>query len=125
MSVSRLAGVVALVTPLLFSAQPSSAADRNCRLVEVDTISLDRTSGGRPSLYIAGMKTFANMDVHLEHRGLRSGAVSIAVVGCTPSFIPLPIATPYWVDLPLADIRARHVEIVAANGTWRRRLPAN
>jgi hypothetical protein len=76
------------------------------------------------SLYIAGLKDFANMEVGLEHRLSSAGLLTIEVVGCTPNFIALPIRTPYWIDVPLADIpAARSIRVVGSNGAFRPQLP--
>lgn len=94
-----------------------------CRLMQVDTVQFEPSRDGW-SLYIAGLKDFANMDVGLENRVGPQGQWTLEVVGCTPNFIGLPIRTPYWLDVPLSQFpHARSIRIVGSNGVWRPRLP--
>jgi hypothetical protein len=104
--------------------QKVSGLAGSCQLVPVDTVQFE--DGGRRGwyLYVGGMRRFANMDVGLEHRGMIKGALTIEVVGCTGNFIALPIATPYYVELPLRDVPpAKTIRIVGADGVTLHRVP--
>ncbi len=97
----------------------------NCRLIPFDSISFE-DEGRRVglALSIGGPRPIANMDVILDHQISKNGDWVVQVVGCTKNILILPIATPYVVSVPLSHVpSARHVRIVGANGTVRRRIP--
>lgn len=96
----------------------------SCQLVNVDSVYFK--DGGRRGvyLYVGGLRRFANMDVGFEHRRAGAGVLRVEVVGCTKNFLVLPIPTPYVLEFAMNEVpSARVVEIVAANGTARRRVP--
>ncbi len=96
-----------------------------CRLIPFDSISFE-DEGRRVglALSIGGPRPIANMDVILDHQISKNGDWVVQVVGCTKNILILPIATPYVVSVPLSHVpSARHVRIVGANGTVRRRIP--
>lgn len=99
------------------------ALDGGCQLVNVGSIAIERYRQGW-YLRIGGYKQLVNMEVGLEHRRAGAGLWRVGVVGCTPGIIGLPVSAPYELFLPVSDFRgARGLEIVAANGVWRQRLP--
>jgi hypothetical protein len=120
---------IALFAASLARGEPArrhafSAFSGHCRLLYVDSVQFQ--DGGRRGwyLYIGGLRRFANMNVGLDHRALSRGVLTVEVVGCTPNFVALPIATPFDIELPLRDIpRARAIRIVGENGATVHRLP--
>ncbi|MGE0611768.1 MAG: hypothetical protein AB7O70_05435 [Hyphomicrobiales bacterium] len=96
----------------------------SCRLVNVDSIYFK--DGGRRGvyLYVGGLRRFANMDVGFEHTRAGAGVLRVQVVGCTKNFLVMPIPTPYVLEFAMNEVpSARVVEIVAANGVARKRVP--
>ncbi|MEC9367709.1 MAG: hypothetical protein VX871_03360 [Pseudomonadota bacterium] len=116
--------LAAIMAPVTAGRTEASQISGSCRLVNVDSVYF-RDGGKRGFyLYVGGMRRFANMDVGFEHRSAGKGLLRLEVVGCTKNFLVLPIPTPYVLDLAMNDIpSARSVEIVAANGIVRRRIP--
>lgn len=119
--VSCLAATVAPAEP---ARVVPAAFQGTCSLVQVDTVQFEPASGGGWSLYIAGLKQFANMGVSLENRVGPRGDWTLEVVGCTANFLALPVPTQYWLDVPLSQLpNVRSIRVVGSNGVWRPRLP--
>ena len=104
---------------------PAARLGGRCRLIPIDSVSFE-DEGRRVglALSIGGPRPIANMDVILEHRIAKNGDWIVEVVGCTKNILVLPISTPYEVSVPISHVpSARHVRIVGANGSVRRRIP--
>lgn len=104
---------------------PAARLGGRCRLIPIESVSFE-DEGRRVglALSIGGPRPIANMDVILEHRIAKNGDWIVEVVGCTKNILVLPIATPYEVSVPISHVpSARHVRIVGANGSVRRRIP--
>ncbi len=125
------AAAAAMVSGLAATGAPAGPAhvvpaafQGTCSLVQVDTVQFQPASGGGWSLYIAGLKQFANMGVSLENRVGPRGEWTLEVVGCTVNFLILPVPTQYWLDVPLRDLpNVRSIRVVGSNGVWRPKLP--
>lgn len=119
-----LAAAFALVVASA-QAAPAAFLAGDCRLIAFDSVYFEDGGPRRGTiLTIGGRRPESNMDVFLEHSPGRNGNWTIQVVGCWKNFLRLPIPTPYYIDVPVRDLRgARRLKIVGANGVHRRRIP--
>ena len=106
---------------------PALSLSGKCAPIDFDGVQIaySRTRG-LYQLTITGIKPYANMEVSLnsEPSGRGRAYRRTTVIGCVKNFIVLPLATPYFMTVPLAPLAGtRGVEIVGASGSVRRNAP--
>ena len=107
--------------------QPVWGLTGNCKPIDFDSVKIeyDRPAGIY-KLTIMGIKPHTNMEVSLarEEYARKPAFWWGAVVGCVKNFIVVPLATPYFLTVPLDPfVGTQGVEIVGASGSVRRKAP--
>ena len=95
--------------------------------IDFDSVKIeyDRPAGIY-KLTITGIKPHTNMEVSLarEEYARKPAFWWSAVVGCVKNFIAVPLATRYFLTVPLDPfVGTQGVEIVGASGSVRRKAP--
>jgi len=98
-----------------------------CKPLDFDGVEIEYYRGkGIYQLTITGTKPFTNMEVSLseEPAAGRPAYRKTVVIGCVKNFLVLPVASPYYLTVPLEQFSGtRGIEIIGATRRVRRDLP--
>ena len=107
--------------------EPAWSLSGSCEPLDFDSIDIE-WYGDRDMyvLTVRGTKPYTNMEVSLSHKDYSSPPAywQTVVVGCVKNFLVIPIASPYYVTMPLDRfVGSKGVEIIGASGSVRRKVP--
>lgn len=108
-------------------AEPVWSLAGSCEPVDFDSLDIEwYRDRGTYVLTVRGTKPYTNMEVSLSHKDYSSRPAywQTVVVGCVKNFLVIPIASPYYVTMPLDRfVGSKGVEIIGASGSVRRKVP--
>lgn len=106
---------------------PAWSFTGECKPLDFDGVEIEYYRGkGIYQLTITGTKPFTNMEVSLseEPAAGRPAYRKTVVVGCVKNFFVVPLASPYYLTVPLEQFSGtRGIEIIGATRRVRRDLP--
>ena len=106
---------------------PAWSFTGECKPLDFDGIEIEYYRGkGIYQLTITGTKPFTNMEVSLseEPAAGRPAYRKTVVIGCVKNFLVLPVASPYYLTVPLKQFSGtRGIDIIGATRRVRRDLP--
>ena len=106
---------------------PAWSFTGECKPLDFDGVEIEYYRGkGIYQLTITGTKPFTNMEVSLseEPAAGRPAYRKTVVIGCVKNFLVVPLASPYYLTVPLEQFSGtRGIEIIGATRRVRRDLP--
>ena len=106
---------------------PAWSFSGECKPLDFDGVEIEYYRGkGIYQLTITGTKPFTNMEVSLseEPAAGRPAYRKTVVIGCVKNFLVVPLASPYYLTVPLEQFSGtRGIEIIGATRRVRQDLP--